>query len=143
MPAQKRPLPSSAAADVEEAHPGPGADADGARRSPKPTLNGAEERDGWKRQGKDRRHGVWPSHQSWGGRFLRKESARALPSPPRRGIFVVLRLACRLGFVVAAAAAGHSELCSSRHAGGAGGGRVVRAAAAQALPSPPSPGIFP
>ncbi|KAF8715898.1 hypothetical protein HU200_026858 [Digitaria exilis] len=56
MPAQKRPLPSSAAADVEEAHPGPGADADGARRSPKPTLNGAEERDGWKRQGKDRRH---------------------------------------------------------------------------------------
>nr|CAB3464828.1 unnamed protein product [Digitaria exilis] len=58
MPAQKRPLPSSAAADVEEAHPGPGADADGARRSPKPTLNGAEERDGWKRQGKDRRHGT-------------------------------------------------------------------------------------
>lgn len=63
MPAQKRPLPSSASpgpdAHVEEA---PGADADGCgggvRRSPKPTLNGVEERDGGPRQAKDRRHGT-------------------------------------------------------------------------------------
>lgn len=56
MPAQKRPLlsPASPGPDVEEAA---GADADGAdRRSPKPTLNGAEERDGGPRQPKGRRH---------------------------------------------------------------------------------------
>ncbi|AQK94574.1 Putative E3 ubiquitin-protein ligase RING1a [Zea mays] len=61
MPAQKRPLPSSASpgsdADVEEA---PGADADGCggadQRSPKVTLNGVEERDGGPLQAKDQRH---------------------------------------------------------------------------------------
>jgi len=85
-----------------------------------------------------------PALAPGGGRFLRTTSARALPSPPLRGIFVVPRLACRIGFVVAAAA-GHPELFSSGRAGGAGGGRFVRAAAAQALPSPapPRPGIFP
>lgn len=63
MPAQKRPLPSSASpgsdADVEEA---PGADADGCggadQRSPKVTLNGVEERDGGPLQAKDQRHGT-------------------------------------------------------------------------------------
>jgi E3 ubiquitin-protein ligase RNF1/2 len=59
MPAQKRPLPSSASPGPDDAHveedEAPAADA-GARRSPKLALNGAEERGGGPRQPKDRRH---------------------------------------------------------------------------------------